>query len=75
MPESQVGGWNRWVGLRSDRRQRLEDRSRAIERRERTKPQTSEYERFHLAASDEAKRLDAAVAFFQGGHQQKKPVG
>jgi hypothetical protein len=33
-----------------------------MERRERIKPQISEYERFHLEASEVAKRLDAALA-------------
>ena len=51
MPESQIGEWIRWIGLRSALRQRLEERIRAIDRRERTKPHTSEYDRFHLAAS------------------------
>jgi hypothetical protein len=56
-----MGGWNRWDGLRSARRQRLDERMRASEMRERTKPHTSEYERFHLAASEEANRLEAAL--------------
>jgi hypothetical protein len=50
------------MGLRSARRQRLEDRIKAIESRDRTNPHTSEYERFHLPARLEAKRLEAAVA-------------
>ena len=62
VPESHMGGRNRIMGLRSARRQRLEDRIKAIESRDRTNPHTSEYERFHLPARLEAKRLEAAVA-------------
>jgi hypothetical protein len=54
--------WNRWVGFRSARRHLLEERSSAIEIRERIKPQISEYDRFHLVASEVARRLDAALA-------------
>ena len=38
VPESHMGLPKRWVGLRSAHRHRLEERTRAIESRERTKP-------------------------------------
>jgi hypothetical protein len=46
-----------------------------MERRERIKPQISEYERFHLAASEEAKRLDAALASLPSGPSTEKTNG
>ena len=57
-----MGEGVRRIGFRSARRQRLAERTRAIERRERTKPHTSEYDRFHLDARLEASRREAAVA-------------
>ena len=42
VPESHMGLRKRWVGLRSARRHRLEECTRAIESLERTKPQISE---------------------------------
>ena len=57
-----MGMWNRWVGLQSALKQQLDERISAIERRERTKPHFLEYERFHFAAKEEARRLEAALA-------------
>jgi hypothetical protein len=54
--------WNRRVGLQSALRQRLEERIRAIESRDLTKPHTSEYERFHFDAKAAARHLEAAEA-------------
>jgi hypothetical protein len=62
VPESHIGGRKPRMGLRSARRHRLEDRIKAIERRDRTNPHTSEYERFHLPARLEANLLEAAFA-------------
>ena len=60
VPDSQKGMWNRRAGLRSALRQRLEEQIRAIESGERTKPHTSEYERFHFHAKADARHLEAA---------------
>jgi hypothetical protein len=59
---SHLGVWERRIGLRLARRQRLAEQIGAIERGEQTKPHTSEYEHFHLAARLEANRREAAVA-------------
>ena len=75
VPESHMGGRNRRMGLRSARRHRLEERINAIERRDQTNPHTSEYERFHLAARLEAKRLEAAVASLPSSPSIEKTNG
>ena len=48
--------------MRSALRHQLEERINAIESLDRTKPHSSEYDRFHLAARMEVSRLEAAFA-------------
>ena len=75
VPESHMGMWNRWVGVRSALRHRLEERTRAIESRERMYPQTSEYDLFHLDARLVARRFEAAVASFPRRPSMEKTRG
>ena len=75
VPESHVGLRKRRDELRSARRHRLEERTRAMESLERTKPQISEYERFHLAARLVARRFDAAVASLPMSPSTEKTSG
>ena len=73
VPESHVGAWERRSWLRSARRQRLAERTRAIERRERTKPHNSEYDRFHLATYYDSSRVDQLHWHENGLNWQGKP--
>jgi capsule polysaccharide export protein KpsE/RkpR len=61
--------------VRSALRQRLEERTKAIEIRERMYPQTSEYDRFHLEARLVARRFEAAVASFPRRPSMEKTSG
>ena len=61
MPESQGMGYDRAEGLRSFLRHLVVDLTRATAMRERTKPHTSLYVRFHRWDSCEASLRIAAV--------------
>ena len=64
MPESHTGARILCSGLRSALKQQLIERRRAIESLEQTNPHTSEYDRFHFAARQDAKRFEAAFPSF-----------
>ena len=61
MPVSHGVVGRRTKGSRSARRHRLDERTSATERRDRTYPTSSEYARFHFLASSEASRLFVAA--------------